>query len=178
MTSDVSSSCVPSSLLSRNTAGDVFSSNSDMLSSSAAMSVWSSPLNSLSMFWGGSLSANRGCSLGRTTANSFLSRFFEISNTFGSKNGSKYGSFISSSSERRILPFFKRSEKLGRTRTSPRRNVAFSSRGLEANVVGSRKLSVEMASEEKKGWLLSDCSETRMLGVRVRRRGNRSVVSS
>lgn len=110
----------------------------------------------LSMFCGGSFSAKRGWSFGRTVRNSSLLRFLEISNTFGSKNGRRYGSFISSRSDSKILPFFSRSEKLGRTRTKPRRKVAFSSLGFEANVAGSKKLRVEMAREEKKGCEVND----------------------
>lgn len=121
--------------------------------------------------------ANSGCSLGSTWANSSLFSVFEISNTFGSKKGRRYGSFISSSNDKRILPFFSRSENVGSTRTSPRKNVAFSSLGLEANVVGSRKLSVEMASEEKNGCVVSDDNEIRPLGRRVNSRGRRSAVS-
>lgn len=122
--------------------------------------------------------ANKGCSFGRTCANSSLFNVFEISNTFGSRKGRRYGSFISSSSDRRILPFFSLSENVGSTRTSPRRNVAFSSLGLDAKVVGSRKLSVEMASEEKNGCVVSDDSEMRPLGRRVNSRGRRSGVNA
>lgn len=49
----------------------------------------------------------------------------------------------------RIFFRLNRSENVGRTLTSPLRNVAFSSLGFEAKVVGSRKFRVLIASEEK-----------------------------
>lgn len=45
------------------------------------------------------------------------------------------------------------SEKLGNTPVSPFINAIFSSRVLEANVDRSRKLSVDIAKEEKKGYV-------------------------
>jgi hypothetical protein len=38
---------------------------------------------------------------------------------------------------------------VGRTLTRPRKKVAFSSRGFEANVVASRKFRVDIANDEK-----------------------------
>lgn len=75
------------------------------------------------------------------------------------------------------LPFRKRSENVGTTLTKPLKNVAFSSRGFDANVVGSRKLSVEIASDEKKGWEGRERREILVDGCRVRRRGKRSLSS-
>jgi hypothetical protein len=84
----------------------------------------------------------------------------------------------SSSRLGRTLPFRNLSENVGNTLTSPRRKVAFSSRGFEANVVGSRKLRVEMAREEKNEWDGSEASERRLDGCRVRSLGRRSVALS
>jgi len=80
----------------------------------------------------------------------------------------------SSSSDGRTLPFLSLSENVGKTRTSPRKKVAFSSLGLEANVVGSRKLSVDMASEEKKGCEGKEARLSRFAGCLVSSRGNKS----
>lgn len=93
----------------------------------------------------------RGRSLFKTFENSSLLNPFEISKTFGRIKGKRYGSFISSNRLGNTLPFLRRSENVGTTRTKPLKKVAFSSRGFDANVVGSRKLSVEIASDEKNG---------------------------
>lgn len=77
-----------------------------------------------------------------------------------------------------ILPRRKRSEKVGSTLTSPRRNVAFSSLGFEANVVASKKLSVEIASDEKKGCDGKEARLRRFDGCRVSSLGRRSEFQS
>ncbi len=84
----------------------------------------------------------------------------------------------SSSKLGRTLPFRNRSEKVDSTRTSPLRKVAFSSLGFEAKVVGSRKLSVEMAREEKNGCEGSEARLRRFDGCRVRSLGSRSALLS
>ena len=138
------------------------------------------------------MSAKSGCSLGNTVVNSSFVKVLDISKTLGRIKGSKYGSFIclsarltscitrsltSSNRLGRIFPFRRRSENVGRTRTSPRKNVAFSSRGFEANVVGSKKLSVEIASDEKKEWEGSEPILSRFDGCLVSNRGNKSIRS-
>lgn len=173
--------------LSRKMAGIVFDSNSSRCSRRAERkrcTAW----DALSMFCGGSVKANKGCSLGKTVVNSSFDKVLDISKTLGRMNGKRYESFIynqptlrrrltSSSKLGRILPFLNRSEKEGSTLTSPRKNVAFSSRGLDAKVVASRKLRVEMASDEKKECEGSDAILSRFEGCRVSSRGSRSVMS-
>jgi hypothetical protein len=56
--------------------------------------------------------------------------------------------------------------------------VAFSSRGFEAKVVGSRKLRVEIAREEKKGCDGREAKESRDEACRVSNRGSRSARSA
>jgi hypothetical protein len=74
----------------------------------------------------------------------------------------------------RIFFRLNRSENVGRTLTSPLRKVAFSSLGFEANVVGSRKLRVLIASEEKNWCEGRDLIEIRWFGCLVNNRGRRS----
>jgi hypothetical protein len=81
----------------------------------------------------------------------------------------------SSSRLGRILLRRNLSEKVGRTLTSPRRKVAFSSRGFDANVVASRKLRVDIASEEKNECEGNDARLRRFAGCLVSSLGKRSA---
>jgi hypothetical protein len=84
---------------------------------------------------------------------------------------------INLTSSRRLGKIFfrlRRSENVGKTLTSPLRKVAFSSLGFEANVVGSRKLRVLIASEEKNWCEGRDLIEIRWFGCLVNNRGRRS----
>ena len=75
----------------------------------------------------------------------------------------------------RILLRLNLSENDGNTLTRPRKNVAFSSRGFDAKVVASRKLSVEMASEEKNECDGNEARLRRLAACRVSSRGKRSA---
>jgi hypothetical protein len=87
-------------------------------------------------------------------------------------------SLTSSNKLGRIFPWRNRSENVGNTRTRPRKKVAFSSRGFEANVVGSKKLRVDMASDEKKECEGREPILRRFDGCRVSSRGSRSIRSA
>lgn len=81
----------------------------------------------------------------------------------------------SSSRLGKIFVLLSRSLNDGNTLTSPRRYVAFSSLGFEANVVGSRKFSVDIAREEKNGCDGKEARLRRDEGCLVSRRGSRST---
>lgn len=56
--------------------------------------------------------------------------------------------------------------------------MAFSSRGFDAKVVGSKKLRVEIARDEKNGCEGNEARESRLEACRVSRRGRRSFFIS
>jgi hypothetical protein len=143
-----------------NTSGDVFAINIGMLSININIVCGES-------FW-----SKSGTTRGSTPANSSLVKVLQISNTSGKRKGKRYTSFIcnrprdwinwsanlrgcgfatltSSSKLGKIFLRFSLSENPGSTLKRPFRNEAFSSLGLLAKLDGSRKLSVDIAKDEK-----------------------------
>lgn len=103
------------------------------------------------MFCGGSLIANKGFRLGNTIdANCVGVSICEMENTLGNMYGRRCVSFISSKREGRIFLVLRPSENLSRTETSPFMKDIFSSLDFVAKLERSRKLSVEIGSDEKK----------------------------
>ena len=94
--------------------------------------------------------ANRGFKLGRTSAaNCVGESICEMAKILGRIYGRRCTSFISSSNEGSIFLVRKPSENLSNTPIRPFMKDIFSSRDLAAKFDRSRKLRVEIGSEEK-----------------------------